>query len=196
MKTKATVITNYLLGNLDADTGKYSEVPKRKQEISRRQIRELISKATDPTKCLKAWGWTFDEKNYGGWWSKIFTLPYPLLAIRDKPPYLQQKIIVWLFLAEQAIGLWIEPYPEPESPRYSRSSHEAYLSKSKLKTSLILQRLAIELPKIIASAKTEPFYDEAKRKQIEVIPLSELRSKIGRVFEEICKTVLTARKRT
>jgi hypothetical protein len=62
--------------------------------------------------------------------------------------------------------------------------------------SLIFQRLAIELPKIIASAKTEPFYDKLKQKQIEIIPILELEAKINQVFKKIYKAVLATRIRT
>jgi hypothetical protein len=93
------------------------------QEMSRRKIRKLISKAAftmrDPTQCLKPWDWTFNRTgNNENRWSKIFTLPYPLLAEWNGRLYLQQKMIVVLWFFDYVTGLWIEPYPKLESLRY------------------------------------------------------------------------------
>ena len=63
------------------------------------------------------------------------------------------------------------------------------MPKLKVRTSLILQKCAVELPKIIASAETEPFFDETKRERVEVIQVSKLAAKIDQIFEEICRAV-------
>ena len=166
----------------------------KEQEMSSRKIRKLISKAAftmgDPTRCLKPWGWTFGPSKHYTYWSKIFTLPYPLLATQNGLPYLRQEVIIVLNFSNchSDVDLWIRSCPESGIVHNSYSSYNAFLPKSKLRTSLILQKIAIELPKAISSLRTESFYDETKQKQIEVIPVSELRSKIGQVFKKAHET--------
>jgi len=163
------------------------------QKLGRKEIREFISKATvamgDPTRCLEPWDWTFNETWYReGRWSKTFDLPCPLLA-QFKGFYPQQKVIIVLWFFDCFIGLWIKPYPESKSTYYLYSCRSTCEPKSNWKTSLMFQKIAIELPKVIASVKKEPVYDEAKQKQIEVIPVLELGEKINQAFKGICKTL-------
>ena len=149
----------------------------------------------DPTRCLEPWDWIFTRGSYGNiYWSKTFTLPYPLLVEQDGWLYLQQEVIVWLGFSGYCVDLRIKPYPDSVSITYLYSYCGTYPPKSAV--SLIFQRLAIELPKIIASAKTEPFYDKVKQKQIEIIPILELEAKINQVFKKIYKAVLATRIRT
>ena len=161
----------------------------KEQETSRRKIRELISKVIDLTRCLEAYGWTL---NYGncdeGQWFKVFSLPYPLQVKRYRQSYLKQKITVRLYFSKYYVNLWVESYPEFGAVEYYLYSYYVIPSpRIKWKILFIFQNFADELSKIIASAETELFYDKTKQKQIEVIPVSELRTKIKQVFEEICK---------
>ena len=160
----------------------------REQEMGRREIRKLISKATDPTRCLEAWGWTFSKELLKGYWSKTFTLPYPLWAERRGRFYVQQTVLIQLGFTDYCIDLWIMPYSRSELTYYVYVSGAVYPPKVKLKIPLILQKIAQKLPKAIASAETEPFYDEVKQEQIEVISGSELIAKIDQVFDEVRKT--------
>ena len=170
------------------------------QKLGRKEIREFISKATvamgDPTRCLEPWDWTFNETWYReGRWSKTFDLPYPLLVEQHYPMlveqhrqfHAQQTVIIQLGFTDHYTDLWIMPYPRYESVYHVYVSGAAHPSKSKLIIPLILQKTAIELPKVIASVETKSSYDKAKQKQIEVISSSELIAKIGQVFKEICK---------
>ena len=172
----------------------------KEQEMNRRQIRALISRAAfamgDLTRCLKPWGWTYTCFSGIDKWSKTFDLPYSLLSIRFRRVRLWRKITVRLTFSAYFIDLQIEPDPMCEAPRYLNTYHSPYdlMLNLNLKTSLALQKFATELPKIIASAKTKLIY--RKRQKIEVIPYSVLTVKMEHVFEEICKTILTARKRT
>jgi hypothetical protein len=168
----------------------------KEQEMGRREIRKFISKVTDPIKCLKVYDWTFDGANRDvGRWSKTFTLPYPLLVEQHYPMlveqhrqfHAQQTVIIQLGFTDHYTDLWIMPYPRSESVYHVYVSGAAHPSKSKLIIPLILQKTAIELPKVIASVETKSSYDKAKQKQIEVISSSELIAKIGQVFKEICK---------
>ena len=169
----------------------------KEQEMNRRQIRALISMAAfamgDLTQCLKPWGWTFSSnKDYiNGCWFKTFSLPYPLLTRRNERFYLQQKIIIQLGFSDYYYTyLQIKPYPESDPACYLHSYCNAYGPESNWKMSLILQRTALELSKVISSLKTESFYDETKGERIEVIPVLELTTKIGQVFKETCKAIL------
>ena len=155
--------------------------------MDRRQIRTLISKATDPTKWLKTWGWTYTEDINWGYWSKTFTLPYPLRASSYGEIFFQRKVVIEFYFSYWQLGLRITSYPPSKIAHYYLFDPIS-LPKSKLRASFIFQKFATELSKIIASAKTELFYDIVKRKQIEVVPLSELRAKIKQAFEETCKS--------
>jgi hypothetical protein len=162
----------------------------KEQEMGRREIRKLISKATDPTKCLKAWGWTFTEKGIGGQWFKIFTLPHPLLLRWYEQVCLCREVSILLDFSNYCVTLWIKPHPKFEGAYYWLDISFAICPPiSKLKTSFIFQEFAEELPKIIASVETESFYDTAKQKQIKVISGSELRTKIKQALQKIGGTV-------
>jgi len=161
----------------------------KEQEISRREIRRFIFKAIDPTRCLKAWGWIFIKTACGGQWSKTFNLSSPLLAVWFGQVYLRQEVIISLVFFEYNIDLWIGLYPESGTSYHVYSYYFINALKSKWKIPLILQKFATELPKIIASVKTAPFYDEAKQKQIEVILVSELKAKTAQFFGKAHKTV-------
>ena len=87
---------------------------------------------------------------------------------------------------DRYIDLLIKSYPKPEITLGAPSFY--LLQKSKQKIPLILQKIAVELPEIIASAKTEPFYDKIEQKQIEVISTPELMSEIVYAFNKICTT--------
>jgi hypothetical protein len=54
--------------------------------------------------------------------------------------------------------------------------------------SLLLQKIAIELPEVISSLMIEPFYDKTKQEQIKVIPVSGLIVKVKQVFKKIYET--------
>lgn len=70
----------------------------KEQEMGRREIKRLISKAIDPARCLEALGWTFIKVDRGGQWTKIFALPYPLRATwPGHGIYLWYKMRVWLY---------------------------------------------------------------------------------------------------
>ena len=101
-------------------------------------------------------------------------------------------MIIWLGFTDYVINLWIKPYPERESTCYMYTSDLMHRPKLKLKACLIFQKIAKELPKIIASIGTESFYDKTKQKQIEFIPVLELAEKIEQAFTGIRKAVLTA----
>jgi hypothetical protein len=172
----------------------------KEQKISRREMRELISRAAftmrDPTRCLEPWDWTFDwTYNNEGKWSKIFTLPYPLLTTRKGLSYLQEEVVIALWFCSQYISLWIKPYPEPKPVYYLHSGCVYYLYsgcdvqdlRSDRKVSSILQKTNIELSKIISSLKTKSFYDETNQERVEIIPISEFITKIDQIFREICK---------
>ena len=153
------------------------------------EIRKLISKMTSLTRCLKDYGWTLDYGNYEeGQWSKTFTLPHPLLIKQHRRFYFQQKMAIQFDFSDYNIGLWVDLYSGWESPLYLHSYFNINKSALNWEKSLILQRIAVELPKIINSLKTESFYNETEQEQIEVIPVSELRAKISQLFEEVCKT--------
>ena len=158
------------------------------QEMGRREIRKLISRVTDPTRCLEDYGWILKHKkncNYN-YWSKTFALPYPLLTTRYKDVYLRNKVKIHLGFADYYVSVWVERVLGLE--HYFGSVRVPDAPKSKLIVSLALQKFAAELPKIIASAKTKPFYDETKQEQIKVVMISELAVKIDQVFDEICGT--------
>jgi hypothetical protein len=159
--------------------------------MGRREIRKLISKATvtmrDLTQCLKPWGWTYSKGSHANEWAKIFTLPYPLRLKYCGQFYVRRKITVKLWFSDHFIGLYIGPYSS-KAGCYSYTSYNISSLKLRLKTPLILQKFAVELPKTIASAETEPFYDEAKQEQIKVIPAAKLAAKIEQVFKKIYKT--------
>ena len=167
----------------------------KEQEMSRRKIRELISRAVfmmeDPTRCLEPWDWTFSKGDFTDEWARIFTLPCPLLVERDEQFYPQQKVIIVLQFTDYYIDLWVKPYPEFESTYYLYYLHSCCdVRKLNLnRMSLIFQRTAIELPKVISSVRTESFYDETKRELVEVILVSELAAEISQLFEEVCKTL-------
>lgn len=152
------------------------------QEMGRREIRKLISRVTDPTKCLEAYGWKIKDTASCTCWYKIFTFPYPLRVMWHGQVYLQREVIIPIFFSYWYVSLDIRQYPEFKVPRIFYSSYVIYTLKSKLKTDLILRKFAVELPKIIASAKTESFYDEEKQKQVKVIPILDLIVKIEHIF--------------
>jgi len=84
-----------------SETKSYCQEPLKEQEMSRREIRELISKAIDPTRCLEAYDWTFTPNKDcgdGGRWSKTFSFIYPILVIetisKHKKIYLRDKLLV------------------------------------------------------------------------------------------------------
>ena len=159
----------------------------KEQEMSRREIRKFISKATDPINWLKAWGWTYTHDIYWDYWSKIFILPYPLLVSSNKEVFFQRQMFIQFYFSYQQLGLRITSYPPCKIAQYYLLDRVS-LRKSRLRSSSILQKFAPELSKIIASAKTKLFYDKAKGKQVEVIPFLELRAKIKQAFEEACKS--------
>ena len=161
--------------------------------MDRREIRKFIFKTVlamrDLTRCMEPWGWTFSKGEYiDGYWSKTFTLSYPLLVKRYERFYLRQKVIIALWFSDFYVDLEIKPYPKSRTVCYSYSSYNIFSIELRLKTPLIFQKFAVELPKAIASAETEPFYDEVKQEQIKVIPATKLAAKIGQVFREIRKT--------
>ena len=160
----------------------------REQEMGRREIRKLISKTTDVTQCLKAYDWTLRYDTYYVWWTKTFTLPYPLLVEWNERFYLQQKIVIQLgFTSFYYTCFRIKTYLESVIEYYLNVSNVGRQLNSKLIMSLIFQNFAAELPKVITLIKTEPFYDEKKQEQVKVIPVSRLTVKIRQVFDEICK---------
>ena len=142
----------------------------------------------DLTRCLEPWNWIFTKQLCGGYWSKIFTLPYPLLLEQDEQFYLQQRVIIFLRFSDYWMDLWVKPYPEFKSTYYLRSCCNAYELKSNWKLSLLLQKIAIELPEVISSLMIEHFYDKTKQEQIKVIPVSGLIVKVKQVFKKIYET--------
>ena len=164
----------------------------KEQKISRREMRELISRAAftmrDQTRCLEPWDWTFDwTYNNEGKWSKIFTLPYPLLTTRKGLSYLQEEVVIALWFCSQYISLWIKPYPEPKPVYYLHSGCDVQDLRSNRKISSMLQKTNIELSKVISSLKTKSFYEETNQEWVEIIPISEFITKIDQIFREICK---------
>ena len=168
-------------------------------KISRREIRELIrkliAKATDPTKCLEAYDWTFTPSEYGGIWVKSFNFPYYLLTSNKTNVHLVKNLIVKL-----EIDTW-----GPVSLQFlinSKSSHQAVYSsrcetfncftfnelKVRYKMCCMLQQLAINLPKTIDSIRMKSFDGKKNRQQIKIIWDLKLKHEINRVFVEAYKT--------
>jgi hypothetical protein len=164
--------------------------------MSRQEIRELISEATDltkdPTRCLESRGWVFAFNEQGGRrernaWAKNFTLPCSIHITEDEQDYFYQKVIIQLCFTSNVIIIRLMPQSE-HLPHYSLYSYYFFIFVPDLQhISLILQKLADGLPKAIVSAETEPFYDEAKQKQVEVIPYLKLENVLNDHIDSIRK---------
>ena len=179
-------------------TESYQKKLLKEQEMGRREIRKLISKAAfamgDLTQCLKPWGWTFHATaSDGGYWRKIFNLSHSLFIEGYEDARFQNKLIVELSFSPYVIFVWtqiprINDGEEIKEP-YFRSYHCALPNKfPESNISFILHRYANEISEIIDTVKPELFYDETKQQQIEAIRVLELAKKIERTFRKICKT--------
>lgn len=176
--------------------------------MSRREIRELISKAIDPTRCLEAYDWTFTPNKDcgdGGRWSKTFSFIYPILVIetisKHKKIYLRDKLLVEVCFQqiyprkvnlELKINLPISAsFNYTSNSLYQREGMQCFCvrwilgSKTRFKTFLLLINFAKNLPKVFNSVETECFYGQSKQQQLKAILGRKLAKKTRQTFKRI-----------
>ena len=181
----------------------------KEQEISRKEIRELISRAAftmgNPTKCLEVYGWTLTGNRKRGYWSKTFDFPYFIRIVeiveQRQKVFFRNKLIIYLnfynVLSDTSTVILEMNMPShslfkyKDDSYYRRSGKEMFCAynfhepRVILKVSLMLLNFARELPKVLSSLKTKSIYDEAEESygRTEIIEASEVIEKVRNAFK-------------
>ena len=170
----------------------------KEQEISRREIKGLISKATCLTRCLEVYGWTFYQRHGGGAWIKYFNLPYYLHIStygRHKTRFVKNLVVQLEFKRREQSVYAFSYKPVYTLSLYVEFGGILYLCdcfvfgplKAKCKIFFTLQKFIKDLPKVFDSVEMELFYDTSMRKRVQAVGDSVLKNEMIKVFKEACK---------